>query len=259
MAPKLYLIGSPQFDRVHQSFLDDFLPSGDASWKDSGTATPAERLVEFAGRVCYLSFGSKQSGKSSAEYIQNLIRNGHESVLEHAVWSFVISGVSRAFSHQLVRHRVGFAFSQLSQQYHDESEARFVRPAGIEKIPEVATAWEKVTDETLLAYRNILNALDRSTEAMSSKPQKETLRAIRSAARSVLPSATETAVVVTANARALRHFLKLRGGIVGDAEMRCVSSALLDKLRPEAPALFSDFSVELQPDGLPLVLHHPIE
>ena len=83
------------------------------------------------------------------------------------------------------------------------------------------------------------------------------MRALRSAARSVLPNATETTIVVTANARALRHFFKLRGGIVGDAEMRCVSAALLDMIRPEAPALFSDFSVEDRPDGLPLVIHHP--
>lgn len=252
------MLSGPQFDRAHQAFLDDFLPPGEASWKDSGTATPAERLVEFSGRVCYMSFGSRQSGKSNAEYIQNLIRNRHESVLEHAVWSFVITGVSRAFTHQLVRHRVGFAFSQLSQQYHDESEARFVRPAGIEKASEAATAWEKAIDEASSAYKKILKALELADKATSSKPQKETMRALRSAARSVLPNATETAVVVTANARALRHFFNLRGGIVGDAEMRCVAAALLNLIRPEAPALFSDFSVEDQPDGLPLVIHHLI-
>jgi thymidylate synthase (FAD) len=258
MTPKLYLVSGPQFDQAHQAFLDDFLPPGESTWKTSGTATQAERLVEFAGRVCYMSFGSRQSGKSNAEYIENLIRNGHESVFEHAAWSFVIAGVSRAFTHQLVRHRVGFAFSQLSQQYYDESDARFVRPAGIEKAPEAATAWDRATDEALSAYKSILKVLEIAGEATSSKPQKEMMRALRSAARSVLPNATETAVVVTANARALRHFLKLRGGIVGDAEMRCVAAAILDLVGPEAPALFSDFSVKVQPDGLPMVVHCPI-
>ena len=259
MVPRIHLLSCPQFVQAHQAFLDDFLPPGEASWKESDTATPAERLVEFAGRVCYMSFGSKQSGKSNADYIRNLIQNGHESVLEHAAWTFAIVGVSRAFTHQLVRHRVGFAFSQLSQQYHDESEARFVRPEGMEKFPEAAAAWRKAIDEASSAYRKILNTLVVADETSPSKPQKETLRALRSAARSVLPNATETAVVVTANARALRHFFKLRGGIIGDAEMRCVAAALLALLRPEAPALFSDFSVERQPDGLPLVFHHPMK
>jgi thymidylate synthase (FAD) len=78
---------------------------------------------------------------------------------------------------------------------------------------------------------------------------------LRSAARSVLPNASETVIVATINARALRHFLKVRGGIVGDAEMRSVSAALLETLRPEGPALFFDFQVEYPEDGLPLVVH----
>lgn len=258
MTPKIYLLSRPQFDRAHQEFLSDFLPPDEAYWNDSSTATSAERLVEFAGRVCYMSFGSRQSAKSNAEYIQNLIRNGHESVLEHAVWSFAIAGVSRAFTHQLVRHRVGFAFSQLSQQYHDESDARFVRPAGIERVPGAATAWEKAIKEASSAYKMILKSFEIADEATSLRSQKEMMRALRSAARSVLPNATETAIIVTANARALRHFFKLRGGIVGDAEMRCVAAALLELLRSEAPALFLDFSIEEQIDGLPLVIHNPI-
>lgn len=258
MTPQAYLLSRPIFDHAHQAFLDYFLPRDEASWSEIGSATPAERLVEFAGRVCYMSFGDRQSTKSNAEYIRNLIRNGHESVLEHAVWTIAITGVSRAFTHQLVRHRVGFAFSQLSQQYHDESGARFIRPEGIEKVPEAANIWDKSVDEALSAYKKISNTLEAANQAGGSKANKELSRALRSAARSVLPNATETAVVVTANARALRHFLNLRGGIVGDSEMRRVSAMLLGLLRPEAPALFSDFSMEDQPDGLPLVVHHPI-
>jgi thymidylate synthase (FAD) len=84
---------------------------------------------------------------------------------------------------------------------------------------------------------------------------KERSRSIRSATRSVLPNATETKIVVTANARALRHFLKLRGSIEGDSEMRIVSAELLKILRAEAPNLFSDFSMQILRDGTPLVLH----
>jgi thymidylate synthase (FAD) len=201
-----------------------------------------------------MSFGSKQSSRTNAEYISNLIRNGHESVLEHAVWTFALLGVSRAFTHQLVRHRVGFSFSQLSQQYHDETDAEFVRPQGIESVPRAAAAWDRAILEARNAYRELLKALEAGTDKESRKRAEE-VRAIRSAARSVLPNATKTAVVITANARALRHFLKLRGGILGDLEMRAVSAELLRSLQTEAPALFADYSIEIQSDGLPLVTH----
>jgi thymidylate synthase (FAD) len=259
MTPRIYLIGRPTFDPRYQDFLNDFLATEDASWKTTNTATPAERLVEFAGRVCYMSFGSRQSARTNAEYISNLILNGHESVLEHAVWSFVISGISRSFTHQLVRHRVGFSFSQLSQQYHDESEARFVRPVQLNAVPEAAAIWDKAIGETRTAYIKVLRMLETASHALSGQSRREAMRALRSVARSVLPNATETAIVVTANARALRHFFKIRGDIVGDVEMRCVAATLLELLRPEGPALFSDFRVEQFADGLPLVSHRPIE
>jgi len=259
MSPRAYLLGRPEFDRSFQDFLAGFLPEEDASWHEAGTVTPAERLVEFAGRVCYMSFGSKQSNKTNTEYIQHLISNGHESVLEHAVWTIALSGISRAFSHQFVRHRVGFAFSQLSQQYHDESEARFVRPLGIDADPEAAAAWDKVMRDTQSAYRKILKGLAGAPGTAPPEVRREATRALRSAARSVLPNAAETAMIITANARALRYFFKIRGNIVGDAEMRCVAAALLELVRPEGPALFADFSVECLADGLPIVVHHPIE
>ena len=256
MAPRLYLIGRPVFDRHHHAFLDDFLPADDRLWKVNNTATPAERLVEFAGRVCYMSFGSRQSAKTNAEYIANLIGKGHESVLEHAVWTIAVSGMSRAFTHQLVRHRVGFSVSQLSQQYHDETEARFIRPAGIDQHPDAAAVWDKAIRGSQTAYRKLLKELVTSTALPSGSPQ-EHMRALRSAARSVLPNATETALVVTANARSVRYFLKVRGNIKGDVEMRCFAAALLELIRPEGPSLFSDFYVEHLEDGLPVVVHRP--
>src|SRR2546429_580260 len=131
--PKIHLIGRPQFDV--EVFLA-FLQGGDLSWKRTPGTTDAEELVEVAGRICYLSFGNRQSPRNNAEYIENLIQMGHESVLEHVTWTFLIDGVSRAFTHQLVRHRVGLAFSQLSQQYHDESDASFVMPGNLSTSPE---------------------------------------------------------------------------------------------------------------------------
>src|SRR6516162_1933557 len=153
----------------------------------------------------------------------------------------------------------GIAFSQLSQQYHDESEARFVRPHGIDQVPEAASAWDHAMRDGRAAYRKILDALEQTNRFVPPAERREARRALRSAARSVLPNATETAIVVTANARALRHFFMVRGGIVGDAEMRYVGAALLDLVGPEAPAVFADFSIEFPGDGLPLLVHHPMK
>ena len=165
---------------------------------------------------------------------------GHHSVLEHAWWSFLLTGVTRAFTHQLVRHKVGFAYSQLSQQYHDESGARTVMPDVIRQRPHLAAIWERAVEQTHEAYVELLNALARETLSVS---DREGLRLIRSAARTVLPAATETKIAFTANARALRHFLRERGAIAGDEEMRGVSVLLLESVSKDAPGLFADFAV----------------
>jgi thymidylate synthase (FAD) len=255
MTPRCFILGRPQFEPTYQQFLNELVPPQEAAWREDSTATSAERLVEFAGRVCYLSFGSRQSGKTTREYIRNLIRNGHESVLEHAVWTLGLCGVSRAFSHQLVRHRTGFSYSQLSQQYHDESDGRFVKPQRLEQVPAAAKIWEQATASAQKAYREMLVALDTAQGGEPSAHRRELLRELRSAARSVLPNASETALVITANARALRHFLRVRGATIGDTEMRCVSAALYDLIQPEGPALFEGFSRKTLPDGLPVVEH----
>lgn len=249
------LLARPVFGEAHRAFLRAHLPPEDANWQERGSATDAERLVEFAGRVCYLSFGRHQSPRSNAEYIANLIGHGHDSVLEHAAWTFVLAGVSRAFTHQLVRHRVGFSFSQLSQQYHDERTTPVIRPADLDRNPRAAAAWDAAVAASRAAYATIAHELGLDEPA---RLPPETRRALRSAARGVLPNALESIVVVTANARAIRYFLKVRGSIVGDVEMRLVAAALLDVLRPEGPALFADFVVSDPGDHLPLVSQVPL-
>ena len=218
------------------------------------TSTEAEEIVEIAGRVCYMSFGDKQSPRTNREYIDNLIQSGHGSVLEHVSWTFLITGVSRAFTHQLVRHRPGWAFSQLSQQYHDEAGTRFVEPAELSGDSEALDEWRRAVETARSAYVNLSSILSRP----GSERGKEQTRAIRSAARSLLPNATESKIVATANARALRHFLTVRGAIEGDSEMRRASAEILRLASDEAPNLFADFSVESLPDGSPIVVHEPL-
>lgn len=252
MEPRIHLIGRPQFEA--ETFLAFLHEEQRMDWRRTEGATPPEEIVEVAGRACYMSFGEAQSPRSNGEFIRNIIAMGHESVLEHASWTFMITNVSRAFTHQLVRHRVGFAFSQLSQQYHDERDASFVMPAHLEAYPKAKEAWAKAIEATKDAYASI-NALlfEEGLASSEDLDRKESNRAIRSAARSVLPNATETKIVVTANARALRHFFDVRGSIPGDIEMRLVAAALLQIVKREAPGIFSDFKIERFSDGSPIV------
>ncbi len=253
MPPRIYLVSEPAFDLAE---MDDFLQDSRTSWRRTVRTTPAEQIVEAAGRICYMSFGEKQSPRDTQEYVKHLIDQGHESVLEHANWGFIISGISRAFTHQLVRHRVGFAFSQLSQQYHEETNAEFIEPQ-VNLPPEAKAAWDHAMATAKRAYADILESL-RFLESKSEREEgcvKEVRRAIRSTARSVLPNATQTKIWVTANARALRHFFSVRGGIVGDLEMRQVSAEILRIVKAKAPALFFDFDIETLPDQTPIVTY----
>jgi thymidylate synthase (FAD) len=252
MTLRIYKISSPRF---HVEGFADFLRREEQVWNRTPGATEPEELVEAAGRICYMSFGENQSPRSNEEYIRNLTRQGHESVLEHVNWTFLIVGVSRAFTHQLVRHRAGFSFSQLSQQYHEETGAAFVEPAHLRQSPRALEAWQNAMTVAKESYKIILDSLGAAPNGSGVElRRKELNRAIRSAARSVLPNATETKIVVTANARALRHFFGVRGSIPGDVEMREVAGAMFKLVQADAPSLFSDFRLTTLADKTPVLI-----
>jgi thymidylate synthase (FAD) len=246
LKPLLYLLARPQFTPEYQRFL----AAHDKVWLETA-ATDAERLIEFAGRICYMSFGPRQSPRDNSSYIRHLIDQGHESVLEHGSWTFLLDGVSRSFTHQLVRHRIGFSFSQLSQQYYDHSEAEFLPPPGIENSPAAVAAWRAAIEAARAAYHTIEAQL--RANPGHGYAGREWLRLVRSAARSVLPNATLTKIVVTANGRALRHFLALRGSTAGDLEMRHVAGLIYAMLLDEAPALVRDFENSAGQNEIPLI------
>lgn len=243
---QIYLIAATTLTDGMQRFLAD----RELNWAHEGVASDAERVVEAAGRVCYMSFGVRQHRQSTDEYLANIIAQGHGSVLEHANFTLLVDGITRALSHQLVRHRVGFAYSQLSQQYHDESEAQFAEPKGLDEDSALQERWNRWRDETCALYGALLRfkAGDATVDG-AGLTQKERSRLARSIARSVLPNATYTTLVVTGNARAWRHLLSTRGDIAGDLEMRtyCVEAyRILDGI---APHLFAGFAIADDPLG----------
>jgi thymidylate synthase (FAD) len=202
----------------------------------------------MAGRVCYMSYGKGR--KTNREFLGHLVEVGHGSVLEHAVWSFLITGVSRSFTHELIRHR-HFSYSQLSQRYVDESDSEFVEPDIIADDPALHEIWCESVNAARAAYDRLIAGLQDKYAHVPDKTLRRKLA--RQAARSVLPNATETKIFVTGNARALRHFVEMRGSEYADVEIRKVALALLEIMRREAPSMFADYTVETLADGTPAV------
>lgn len=261
--PSVYVVGKQTVDDAE---LDHFLTDHGVSW-ESDSEVAAEVLTETAGRVCYMSFAKPRPGGNSA-YLKHIKEVGHGSVLEHAVWNFVITGVSRTLTHELVRHRAGFGFSQLSQRYVDESVAEYVEPDVIAEDPELHAIWLESVTQAHAAYVKLADAL--LVKAYNrSYPQDglttlaavrkalypnhpygtEFRKAARQAARSVLPNATETKIFVTVNARALRHFLEMRGSRHAEPEIRKLAGKILDLVAVDAPNLFGDYEKVPLGDG----------
>ena len=205
-----------------------------------GESTDGERLAEFAGRLCYMS-QHNPAGRSTRDYLENIKKQGHGSVLEHASYSLLLEGVSRSLTHELVRHRAGFAYSQLSQRYVDESDASFVVPPAIAGDETLLQAWREQIESAQAAYVQLVGQLMERYGWVADKVHRRKMA--REAARGVLPNSTETKIVVTGNARAWRTMLELRSSEGAELEIRRAAVAILRVLLREAPAFFSDFEI----------------
>lgn len=240
--PTVYLLGRQGVDSEQ---LDHFLADHGVHWS-SDTDKAGEQLPEIAGRVCYMSFSKPRPGGNKA-YLNHILEVGHGSVLEHAYWNLIFVGVSRSCTHELVRHRAGWAYSQLSQRYVDESVAEYVEPDCIAANPELHQLWLEAIAQSHRAYQELAEKLQESFQDESDKTLRRKLA--RQAARSVLPNATETKIFVSANARALRHFIELRASRHAEVEIRLLAVKVLRLLQQEAPNLFGDFQLQPLPDG----------
>lgn len=240
--PTVYLLGRQV---VNDAELDRFLADHGVAWQ-TDTEIAGEELVEAAGRVCYMSFAKPRPGGNKA-YIDHILEVGHGSVLEHAAWNFLFTGVSRSLTHELIRHRAGFGYSQLSQRYVDESIAEYVEPDCIAADPELHKLWLDAVAYSHQAYMKLTEKLQETFKNESDRTLRRKLA--RQAARSVLPNATETKIFVSANARALRHFIELRGSQHAETEIRKLAVAVLKIMQQEAPNLFSDYQLVPLADG----------
>ena len=193
-------------------------------------AGDAQQLVEFAGRSCYQSFHKPNPATArNADYIARTLHGQkHWSIAEHATATFYITGVSRALTHELIRHR-HLSYSQLSQRFVDESEANIVIPPAARGSEKFTWEFENAAVGARHSYRELVEAL-----LDSGLPRKQA----REAARAVLPNMVETRIVVTGNLRAWHEVIERRTAPDADAEFQQVAGLIRDELQRLAPEVF---------------------
>ena len=223
----------------------EFTPPMDVEWTTD--AEGGEALIEFAGRACYESFDKPNPRTATNEaYLRHIMEVGHTALLEHASATMYIRGISRSATHELVRHR-HFSFSQLSQRFVHPDEASVIVPPLIREDKDLTRLFDRAINESRFAFDELLDALeDKLGEEPNALLRK---KQARQAARSVLPNATESRIVVSGNFRSWRHFIGMRATEHADVEIRHVAVECLKLLQEIAPVVFGDFQVATLSDG----------
>lgn len=200
-----------------------------------------ELLTEFAGRACYESWDRPNPATATnAGYIKHIIDVGHGSVLEHASATFYLTEVSRAFSHELVRHR-HLSFSQLSQRFANQYDSSAIMSDvvwGDEKAYAIHAGMALAARD---AYKQLMTILEEKYAHVANKTRRRKLA--REQARRVLLESTETKIVVTGNFRAWRHFIDMRATEHADLEIAEVAVDILRQLQAHAPNVFGDYTI----------------
>jgi len=237
-------------------FLEGFDPSLHfTEYLDDPTKLPdGAQLCKVAGQVCYMSFGPKRTFNEHADrYFNNLKSSGHGSVFEHANFSLLLYGISRSVTHELVRHRAGFGFSQLSQRFVSGKMLRFVERPEYQEDEDLHTQFlqriERAAGEYAALTGRLLEMQQAGVTILSAEARTDLRKKVQQAARSVLPNETEAPMVMTGNARAWRHVIEARADAHAETEIRELAVRIFLCLRLVDPVLFSDYTVEQLPDG----------
>ncbi len=184
----------------------------------------------FVGDMWESLIGGEISIDKQRELVAKIVDSGHESPIEHVSFSFAIDGISRALSHQLVRHRIA-SYSQQSQRYVNGAECNYIIPPAIAKNPLALQRFEAFMEEVGSAYKDI-HALLMDQGRDSGKANED--------ARFVLPQAAETRIVVSMNCRTLLNFFKHRCCTRAQWEIRHVANEMLHQCREVLPEVFAE-------------------
>lgn len=246
--PRVFIIGET---RIVPEGLTAMLEAiGVPEWSSDGESD-AEVLVETAGKLCYMSFDvalnknlTKTGVRNNFDYIQeSIIGQKHGSVLEHVAVNVAFIDVSRVFTHELVRHRVGAAYSQTSGRYVRTDELRFWVPAVIRENIELAELFDEAIrhQEEMLAKMVEVSGINR----MKSKDDFAKKKQLTSAFRRIVGNGVANNIEATYNHRALRHMITMRTSRYAEEEIRLVFNRLFDQLADRYPAIYADASREM--------------
>jgi thymidylate synthase (FAD) len=235
-SPGVVMLSKPQVNIAGlEGFLEGFDPElRFPEYVDDPTELPdSSQLCKTAGQLCYASFGPRRTtNDNAAGYFERLTSAGHGSVLEHSNFSFLLYGISRSVTHELVRHRAGAGFSQISQRYVSGSVLRFVERPEYEAMA-----------GRLLEHQEGGNAM------LSADYKTDARKKVQQTARSLLPNETEAPMVFTGNVRALRHIIEMRADAHAESEIRTLALRLFLCLHAADPILFGDYELGELPDG----------
>ncbi|MDA1095941.1 MAG: FAD-dependent thymidylate synthase [Chloroflexi bacterium] len=247
--PQVFLIGET---KILQEGLEAYLAHiGAAGWT-TDASTDVEGLAEIMGRLCYRSFGpglnlnvTRVRG-SNKSHLENIVRTGHGSVLEHGVLNFVFVDVSRVFTHELVRHRAGTAVSQESLRFVRLDDLGMWAPTAVREEPEIMEVFVKTFEQLEELQRTMADhyGLDDLTKDFARKKE------ITSAMRRIAPIGVATSIGWSANVRALRHVLEARTDPGAEEEIRVVFAKVGAIATARYPVLFGDYEIEMV-DGIP--------
>jgi thymidylate synthase (FAD) len=248
-SPSVFLIARPSVDLTGmRAYLEDV---GGTSWLDlrqepEAVPNDGELLAEFAGRMCYRSWepglnpNVTRIRTDQQAYFANVMQSFHGSVLEHANYTFAFRCCSRVFTHELVRHRAGSAFSQESLRYVRLTDIGFRLPPSLEPVRDKVISLVEQLEEFQVSAAEELGLND---EGVPFAVKKE----ITSALRRLAPIGLSTDIVWTANVRTLRHVIEMRTAPGAEEELRIVFDQVARQMKDEAPNLFQDF--RRQQDG----------
>ena len=256
-SPGVVVLAKPQ---TNVAGLGGFLEGFDSDLRfpeylDDPTVLPdSSQLCKTAGQVCYASFGPRRTMNENAPaYIERLTSAGHGSVLEHASFNFLLYGISRSVTHELVRHRAGVGISQISQRYVSGAVLRFVERPEYQGDEQLHRTFEERADRAAAEYEEMAELLLERQEGgasmLTADYKTDARKKVQQTARSLLPNETEAPMVFTGNVRALRHIIEMRADAHAESEIRNLALRLFLCLRIVDPILFGDYDLGELPDG----------
>lgn len=245
--PQVFLVGETTVTEGMEDFLNTLPEWGSYSPSD------AEFLTEVMGRICYRSFAPglnpnvTKIREGNDKYLENILKSGHGSVLEHAVFSFIFKDVSRVFTHELVRHRAGTAVSQESLRYVRLTDLSCWYPPSVKEYP---GATERLAESLKQAEEaeemlGTYFGLDDPSATFFDKKQATSFM------RRLIPMGVATTIGWSVNARELRWVIETRTTVHAEEEMRFVFDKVAEIVTKRYPHLFGDFSKDEQEQWVP--------